>query len=244
MLAIRGDSDWIQGLVWIVIIGMSALGSLAKWLVAKAKERKEAARLEEEEGRSLRPSPRQPGAERLRPPVARPMPPRRRPAPPPMVRTIPPPTVRPAPRPPVSRQVVSRQIELDVPDSVKPLVQMLFGGAVEEDEGVVGRPAPPLRPAATRPKRPVSTPQPDSPRTRVGDQPSMEEIDRREEREARLAAQRIGHVETHIAASADAAARGPTSVWLDSADRPSLRRAIVLNEILGPPVSLRSPDSF
>lgn len=65
----------------------------------------------------------------------------------------------------------------------------------------------------------------------------MRDIEEREARQAQRVERRIGHVETHVApVQAETATRSEGAAPFD---RQTLRRAIVLSEILGPPVALR-----
>jgi hypothetical protein len=69
------------------------------------------------------------------------------------------------------------------------------------------------------------------------------EIEDRERRQGEVSHQRIGHVKQGVVAPlADAyATKGVGASALQGVD---LRRAVVLREILGPPVALRDSDDY
>ena len=229
MLALKFDGDLIEGLIVLAVIVGSALSGLAKSIIARINERKRA-QAEAEKDLLAPTAPPPPVAQPMSRPVARPMPPRR-----PVRTTI----ERPAPT----------LVELDVPDVVRPLVEMLLGNATDEtDETSFRRPTPAPPPA--RPARPGRrAPSGPAPRVEVGhsdlgDTQRMEQIRRREEAQAQRSEKRIGHVETHVAPAITAVEPVVRSRPAIPTDRNSLRRAIVLNEILGPPVALRTADLF
>ena len=230
MLALKFDGDLIEGLIILVVIIGSALSGVAKWIITRMNERRREQSDAEKDLMAPPPPPPRPMAQPMSRPVARPMPPRR------PVR----PTVE-GPEPTV--------VEFDVPASVRPLVEMLLGNTQEdEDEPPPLRPVPPPMRRSAPVKRSVSQPRP-APRVEVGrreltDAARMEEIRRREEAQTQRSEKRIGHVETHVApaiGSAEAVVRSRLTI---PTDRGSLRRAIVLNEILGPPAALRTADLF
>lgn len=231
MLAMKFDGDLIEGLIILVVVIGSALGGVAKSIIAKMNERRQA-RAEGEKDLMTPPPPREEARPMSRP-VARPMPPRR----------------------PVRTRVEEPEptlVELDVPEAVRPLVEMLLGRTHDDEEEAPPSPRPipappPARPA-TSVKRAGSRPK-SEPRAEVGgreltDVQRMEAIRRREEAQAQRAEKRIGHVETHVAPALGSAEPVVRSRFAIPTDRNSLRRAIVLNEILGAPVSLRSDGSF
>lgn len=230
MLALKFDGDLIEGLIILVVIVGSALTGLAKSILNKVNERKQAQADAEKDLMAPPPPPARAEAQPISRPVARPMPPRR------PVRTT-----AEAPAPTV--------VEFDVPASVRPLVEMLLGRTSDEEEDRPPPrllPVPPPRPAAAV-KRAVPRPQP-APRAELGhsdmgDTRRMEQIRRREDAQSQRIEKRIGHVETHVAPATGSTEPRKGRI-LDPADRSSLRRAIIWNEILGPPVALRAADPF
>jgi hypothetical protein len=215
MLAIQDIGDWIQGIVVLIIIAGSALSGLAKAISAKLNR----SRMEVE-------------AERER---------QQRPSPPRTMDSSPPPTARPMslprPQPPVFQRRVAKsftpspsQPRAELPRSLPPMVKTFLEAVLNTEieapptpRQTVAQPPPPPHPARTKPPKPAV---------------KRRSIEAREEQKAELLEKRIGHVQTHVA---------PTAVAdMDAGlfERPSpreLRRAIILNEILSPPLALRPP---
>lgn len=207
MLALDFNSELIEGLIVLVIIVGSALTGLAKSIITKINERKQAQKEAREQ--LLSPPPREAESSMSPRPVARPMPPRR-------------------PVGPRMETPPGQPVEFDVPQSMRPVVEMLLGKIeVEEDEPAPAQVPPPRRPSVEKPRRPATE-----------RSPRMQRIERREEAQSKKVEQRIGQVETHVA-SAPIEVRGPRSRIAELSDRASIRKAIVLNEILGLPVSMR-----
>ena len=219
MLAIQDIGDWIQGVVVLIIIAGSALGGLGKAITAKLDRAREAAK---EKGEGQQEAPRT-----IRPvsPVARPMPPPRRPP-----QLFERPVAKPLP------PQVRTQPRTDMPPAFPPVVRtildMVLEGAVDLEAAV---PTPPPRARRERPPAPQRAKRPAPPRPEVG----RRSIEDREERKAELVEKRIGHVQRHVA-SAAAASTETDSDAFDRLTRADLRKAIVLNEILSPPLALRA----
>jgi hypothetical protein len=234
MLAFKFDGDLIEGLIILVVVIGSALSGVAKSIITKMNDRKREQADAEKDLMTTSPPAARPMTQPVSRPVARPMPPRR----------------------PVRTTVESPErdvVELEVPEAVRPLVEMLLG-RTSDDEDVV--PPPPPRPVPAPPparpatpgkraeRRPRPAPRVEVGRSDLGDTQRMEQIRRREEAQAQRSEKRIGHVETHVAPALGSSEPIVRSRLAIPTDRNSLRRAIVLNEILGPPVSLRTSESF
>jgi hypothetical protein len=232
MFTAQEFGDWIEGAIILVVLVGSALAGVGKAIIEKLNRRTPSARLEDEEEP---PRPRPTAWDRPIPPVARPMAPpaevRRRV----VIRTQPPTPQVGAPR------KTDVEFEVAVPDAVRPIVEMLLGKTGPAEDRPRPRPAaPPPPPRLQRPQR--SKPVVAAPRR---SEPAITEraarlrdIEEREAQQARRVEKRIGHVETHVAA-AHAEPEGADG-GSPALDRRALRQAIVLNEILGPPVAFRS----
>jgi len=85
-------------------------------------------------------------------------------------------------------------------------------------------PIPPRAAKATGPKRPVR----------------RRSIEDREEQKAKLVEKRIGHVEPHVASTTPSSSTDHDPELFERPTRTDLRRAIILNEILSPPLALRA----
>jgi hypothetical protein len=157
-------------------------------------------------------------------PMARPIPPRRRP---PIAMQRPdarPLTPQPAPQRPIA----------EVPRSFQPVVQsildVVLDGAVDIED-VFPKPQPrrdipPLPPRAakaTGSKRPAK----------------RRSIEEREEQKDKLVEKRIGHVEPRVAPATPLSPADFHAEFFERPTRKDLRRAIILNEILSPPLALR-----
>jgi len=224
MLAIDIDGDWVEAIIVVIVLVGSALSALAKAITNKMRKQ-QMPDLLEPESESSEPEP----ARRTRPipPVARPLsqPIERRV----IVRT----------QRPISSQDEKRadyEFEVALPEAVRPLVEMLLDKTVGDAEERP-RPAPPPPPPR------VSRPRPQRPRSqrRQLEKPSAPAITEREARLRDIAEReerRIGHVETHVAPTTTEELQAQPGV-AGLLDRRSLRRAIILSEVLGPPLALR-----
>jgi len=209
--------DWIEAIIVLVIFLGSALAGLAKWISAKLNQGQPADSHETAESDVPPPRPR------VRPdqPVARPLPPRPRP----MSRAG-----RPMARPFRGRGAPHPDVSTPLPPIAPPVFEVVFEGRVDRP-GETAAPAPTISPPRVPSAMPPQ-PTPGAPE-RTARRPSLAA---REERRARQVEQRLGHV-------LPPAARGPepppSSSVLGGLGRDALRRAIVWNEILAPPLCLR-----
>ena len=209
--------DWIEAIIVLVIFLGSALGGLAKWISVKLNQGQPTDSHETAE------SDAGPSRRRARPdqPVARPLPPRPRPMPR---------ADRPIARPFREREAPPPDVSTPLPPIAPPVFEVLFEGRVDRP-GETSAPAPTIPP----PRVPSAMPPQPTPAApeRTARRPSLAA---REERHARQVEQRLGHV-------LPLATRGPepppSSSALGGLGRDVLRRAIVWNEILAPPLSLR-----
>ncbi len=221
MLAIQDIGDWIQGVVVLIIIAGSALGGLGKAITAKLDRAREAAKAK---GEGQQETPR---TIRQVTPVARPMPPPRRPP-----QVFERPVARPLP------PQVRTQPRADMPPTFPPVVRtildMVLDGAVDLEAAV---PTPPPQPRRARPPAPQRVTEPPPARPKVG----RRSIEEREERKAELVEKRIGHVQRHVAPATAPASPDDGITLFDRPTHSDLRRAIILNEILSPPLALRPP---
>jgi len=137
------------------------------------------------------------------------------------------------PLPPQVRTQPPADLPPAFPPVVRTILDMVLDGAVDLEPAVPTPPPPRARregpPAPQRAKRPAP------PRPKVG----RRSIEEREERKAELVEKRIGHVQRHVA-PATAASTETDSDAFDRLTRADLRKAIVLNEILSPPLALRA----
>ncbi len=215
MLAIQDPGDWIQGIVVLIIIVGSALSGLAKAISAKLNRSR--MEVEAERERQQRSSPRR-MADSPPPPTARPMSPPRL-QPPTFQRRVAKPFI-PSPSQP----------RTELPRSLPPMVKTLLEAVLHTEIEV----PPPPRPVCLQPPPPPRPARPKLAKPPVG----RRSIEEQEERKAELVEKRIGHVQTHVTPTTVAeAGAGPF-------ERPThrdLRRAIILNEILSPPLALRPP---
>lgn len=219
MLAIQNIGDWIEGIIVLVIIAGSALGGIGKAIITKLNRSRE----EAERERQGLPRPQR-VTDRPAPPVARPMPPRHQP---PMA------TQRPAARPlPPQRPIA------EIPRSLQPVVQsildVVLDGAVDLETAF---PKPPPQPR----REPPPAPRPS--KTKVSKSAAVRRsIEDREEQKTKLVEKRIGHVKPHVASATPPSSTDANSELFERPTRTDLRRAIILNEILSPPLALRRPD--
>ena len=222
MLAIQDPGDWIQGIVVLIIIAGSVLGGLGKAITAKLDRAREAAKAR---GEGQQAAPR---TIRTVTPMARPMPPPRRPP-----QLFERPVAKPLP--PQERTQPPADVPQAFPPVVRTILDMVLDGAVDLEAAVPTPPPPrarrerapaPQRPQATAPLRP-----------KVG----RRSIEEREERKAELVEKRIGHVQRHVAPAAAPTTSDDGMTLFDRPTHSDLRRAIILNEILSPPLALRPP---
>lgn len=221
MLAIPDISDWVEGIIVLVIIAGSALSGIVKAIITKLNRSRE--EVEAERELQERPPPQRMTQRPTVPPVARPMPPRRPAA-----------TLE---HRPVARPMMPQRPTAEIPKSLQPMVQtildVVLDGAVDVED-VFGKPkprptpppAPPRTAKATVPKRPAR----------------RRSIEDREEQKAKLVEKRIGHVETHVASATPTSTTDADFEWFERPTRTDLRRAIILNEILSPPLALRRTE--
>lgn len=238
-LLAQHDSGWIEGVIWAVLIGAGVLSQLGSGIIKYFKER------DEKKRRANQPTPP--------PPLSRP--PKRQVAPPR------PPVGRPRPARPMGRpaQPPARprtQLPQDLPEGLREIL-----GEVIPELVPPRKPAPPRRPAPSAPppqrpasQRPASPPPQARPRQVAPerpirpvtssihvDEPRIAELKSSLDDEgAKVAAQvqsSIGDLRHPLADVAQAVAHpsySPAQV--------ALRQAIVMNEILMPPVALRPDD--
>jgi len=225
MLAIKDIGDWVQVIIVLVIVAGSALSGIVKAIITKLNRSREEAEAERE--RQGRPRPQR-VTDRSAPPVARPMPPRYR-LPTAMQR---PQVEVPRTLPPVVQTildvVLDGAVDLETafpkPRPPQPTAEPPVSGAARTYRAQ-SPPAPPRAGKATVPKRPVG----------------RRSIEDREEQKAKLVEKRIGHVEPHVASATAPSSTDAYSELFERLTRTDLRRAIILNEILSPPLALRRP---
>jgi hypothetical protein len=214
MLAIQDIGDWIQGVVVLIIIAGSALGGLGKAITAKLDRAREAAK-----GEGQQAAPR---TIRTVTPVARPMPPQRR-----QPQLFERPVAKPlAPSPPQPRA--------ELPPTLPPMVKTLLEAVLNTEIDATPRPRPVCL-------QPPPRPRPASPKAPKPAAVNRRSIDEREERKAELVEKRIGHVQRHVAPVAAPTTSDDGMTLFDRPTHRDLRRAIILNEILSPPLALRPP---
>ncbi len=224
--------DWIQIIIVILIIGGSAFGAVAKKLIKTFTT-------EESPGEPATRSPGGSGHARPAPPVARPMPTARQYPTAPALR---PPTREELPRPPVPvHPTIARRRTSEPTRQGTP------------------RPQPTARPI---PSRPRATQRPAATEERLGHLTSA--VEQTGGLDEAVVEQRLGHLESSVAQRGDrleagmeqrlghvepgpekkpATARGGLHIpVLGRGTRHNLRQAILLREILGPPVALRQLD--
>ncbi len=213
--------DWIEGIIVLVIIAGSALSGIVKAIITKLNRSRE--EVEAERELQERPPPPRMTQRPAMPPIARPMPPRRRP--PAVVQ-------RPAAKP-----LTSQRPQAEVPRTIPPVVQtildVVLDGAVDVED-VLHRtqpqqshapPPPPPRPTQSKVTKPAAR---------------RRSIDDREVQKAMLVEKRIGHVEPKVAPVTPPLSTDADSELFERPTRTDLRRAIILNEILSPPLALRA----
>lgn len=245
LIAQRGD--WLEGAIIIGIVVLSMIGSAAKWFVQKLAENRE--RAAAQRGRPMfEPGTSDSGRFEQRtlrhdqdrrhevPPFA---------APPPIIISR---TTRrgAAPTPPVVEKVWEILLEKTAGSPLERRIREL----------VPPRPTPPpirkaapsqkkvVRPPVPAAKGPMSIAEREALRERVSQTQAERETQRLIDREQQFTDQtdqRIGHVQTHIAAQE---IQEPYSEefhdLMDALDDPAaVRRALILSEIFAPPLALR-----
>lgn len=222
MLAIRDIGDWVEGIIVLVIIVGSALSGIVKAIITKLNRSREEAEAERE--RQGRPRPQR-VTDRPAPPVARPMPPRYR---------LPTGTQQPAAGP-LAPQRPQAEVPRTLPPAVQTILDVVLDGAVDL-ETAFPKPRPP------QPRRELPPVPPRVGKAIVPKQPvRRRSIEDREEQKAKFVEKRIGHVEPHVASATPPSSTDIYSELFERPTRADLRRAIILNEILSPPLALRGP---
>jgi hypothetical protein len=248
--------DWGDIIVLLVIVAASVFGAAGKWIAKQINEKREREAQLRRGGDPLVVSPKS----STRPPleVARPLPPR----PAPGEASVPP---LASPFPPSVRRVLERiqTSSGDAPTMDRVLEVILERATGVKIERKASPPAPPVRvhPSSSPADRARKTP-----RTHQPTRPMS--IDERERRQAEKLAEkrtraeretarmteseqqrsrdtdrRLGHVGTHIEAfnRDDVPGESEITPQADLLDRISIQDAIVLSEILAPPLALRDP---
>lgn len=221
LLAAGGSRDWIQGVVVLLVIGLPVLNKIVKAIAAK---------LSGTEDETEAPTPPQ-RRDRSRPPVARARGSKPQPAhqpPPPVARPQPP---RPAVSPP------RRSAPQDAPPpAFAPLIEMIRE-RIEERPRVRQQQRPGPKPEEKPQRKPVRSARPSSTKKRK----QRESIAEREQRLAKQGEERMGHVREGLVTPVVERPSDHSDHWHTWMTRQSLRRAIVLSEILAPPLALRPP---
>lgn len=239
------DGKWIEVAVIVVIVALSALSSAGRWIVKQIELNKE----KEARRRQGQLNPQQPALPPGRP-VTKGIPPFAAPAPPIAPRRQ---TREAPPTPPVMERVLEVLLERTTGTPLERRIR----------EAVEKKVAPPPPPARKTPKersaerqsvrqtqqrkedRPVTVAERAALRDRAR-QTAVEQEEqamiRREQKLTEDTDQRLGRVETHIGGTEvrDTSPADPYDLYAMLDNPESLRRAILLSEILGPPVSLRS----
>ncbi|MCH7595293.1 MAG: hypothetical protein IID35_01935 [Planctomycetes bacterium] len=218
LLAAGGSRDWIQGVILLLVVGLPVLNKIVKAIAAK---------LSGTEDETEAPTPPQ-HRDRSRPPVARARGSKPQPAhqpPPPVARPQPP---RPAVSPP------RRSAPQDAPPpAFAPLIEMIRE-RIEERPRVRQQQRPGPKPEEKPQRKPVRSARPSSTKKRK----QRESIAEREQRLAKQGEERMGHVREGLVTPVVERPSDHRHMWMT---RQSLRRAIVLSEILAPPLALRPP---
>ncbi len=226
MLALKDIGDWVEAIIVLVVIAGSALGGIVKAITSKlnrSKEEIEAERELRERRHERHPEPRatQP------PPLARPMPPRR-----PAAKVEHRPVAWPIAQPRAEKPPY-KEVPRTVPPAIQTILDVVLDGAVDIED-VFSKPQPrhEAPPAPPRVKERVTGKRPVRRRS----------IEEREEHKAKLVEKRLGHVEPHVAPAATSAPSDAGGELFERLTRAGLRRAIILNEVLSPPLALRPPN--
>lgn len=221
LLAAGGSRDWIQGVVLLLVVGLPVLNKIVKAIAAK---------LSGTEDETEAPTPPQ-RRDRSRPPVARARGSKPQPAhqpPPPVARPQPP---RPAVSPP------RRSAPQDAPPpAFAPLIEMIRE-RIEERPRVRQQQRPAPKPVEKPQRQPVRSARPSSTKKRK----QHESIAEREQRRAKQGEERMGHVREGLVTPVVERSIDHSDHWHTWMTRQALRRAIVLSEILAPPLALRPP---
>lgn len=221
LLAAGGSRDWIQGVVLLLVVGLPVLNKIVKAIAAK---------LSGTEDETEAPTPPQ-RRDRSRPPVARARGSKPQPAhqpPPPVARPQPP---RPAVSPP------RRSAPQDAPPpTFAPLIEMIRE-RIEERPRARQQQRPGPKPVEKPQRQPVRSARPSSTKKRK----QRESIAEREQRRAKQGEERMGHVREGLVTPLVERSIDHSDHWHTWMTRQSLRRAIVLSEILAPPLALRPP---
>lgn len=231
--------DWVEIIIVLLVVGGSAFGAISKKLIEAftPKERGDSAH-------PPRPAPPRPRPPRptTTPPTVRPTPPSARP------RREPPPIERPT----VLETILGGEIPEAIPIPTEP--KRPTPKAERSGSAPPHRPTPPRRPPMPKPRHSESVPSVPPGEARRGRVISAVEDDRTKRGIRTPTAAPIdvpfGQLESAIAEEIDSAAasagvRTSSGVALPGVGSPTpanLRQAILLCEILGPPVALR-PDS-
>ena len=224
MLAIQDIGDWINVIIVLVIVAGSALGGIVKAITAKLNRSREEVEAERDL-QERQTSPRR--MDRPAPPVARPMPPRRRP-PPVMQRPVARPFNPPAPQ---SQTAPQPEVSTTLPPMVKTILETFLDVDIE-------RQPPQPRPTSLQPPPRPRPAKSKVPKPAVG----RRSIEEREERKAKLVEKRIGRVEPHVASAVSPPSPDDSGSMFERPTHADWRRAVVLNEILSPPLALRPPN--
>lgn len=228
----QNNFDWIENIFILVIIALGALSSVAQALIKKfsSKEKKEKKRATLEPRRADVNDEFQQG----RPPVARPLPPRPRPA---------------VDRPVADRRKGKRAEPIGLPEPLRDILSDLVPELVPERPREVvpekqasqsAQPAPP--PAVPTQER--KTPRPKRKRVRrraPAPEPVADEVTQM--------GQHLVNLDSELARPISDAIKHKTTVvdpfsLFKRPSRASLRYAIVMKEILGPPISLRQDSDY
>lgn len=245
-------ADWLEGAIILGIVVLSAIASAGKWIVRQIAEKRERT-ARQREGIPL---------EMPQTPVASQRDYAEGPDIPPLAAPVPPTMTRPArkeiaPPPPVMERVLEVLLERTAGTPLERRIRE----AVEK----TGTPPPPptrkaqpkrastqqpARPQQPRtPARPLTIAEREAQRDRAK-QTAVEleeqQMIRREQKFTEDTDQRLGRVETHIGGTEvrDSGAADPYGLAPLLENPESLRRAILLSEILAPPLALREGNSF
>jgi hypothetical protein len=237
LLQNSGDFNWIEIIVVLVLVGGSALGSIGKWLIEKTSPKTD--RKPDDGGRTAAAGTgagqAEPSVPRRRAPSARPVA-RPMPGTEPQETPVPRPQARPLPPSPTARPYVSQE---PPKPAVVPLPERKPRPVKPPPVRPVMKPAPAPPPKRRTPRVPSRPKKRKLGRLEPGLHPTLgEEEDRkfelREHRLGKLQAQAEVEPEPEEVVEGYDPIRSPT--------RRSLRHAILMREILGPPVALRPPD--
>ena len=228
LLAARGFDDWIQVAVLALVFGLPALNGVVKAIAAKLNKTKA-------EAESPMPPPRR---ERSRPPVARP-----RGSKPDPAHQQGPPVARPQPPRPTASQPRRHAPKEAKPSAVGSLIELIREHIEEKP-----RPAPPRRPTAKQ-ERPLPKPAKKIQRqplraalpSTIKKSKRRVSISERERQQAKRSEERLGHLREGVVAPIVEQPIDHSEHWHTRMNRRTLRRAIVLSEVLAPPLALRAP---